>query len=90
MTPAFLVIPLLHYAGRKADSAAVRRSLDAIVIAGAALILETVWPMALDSGVFHGAFPAGIAAAAFALVLMTRLPTAFVIAGAALAGWLAR
>jgi chromate transporter len=90
VTPAFLAIPLLHYAGRKADSVAVRRSLDAMVIAGSALILQVSWPMARDSGVFQGVPAAGIAALAFVLVMWTRVPTALVIAGAALLGWLVR
>jgi len=89
ITPAFLVIPLMRYAGRRADSSAVKRSLDAVVIAGSALILQTAWPMAMDSGVFHGVLPAAIAAAAFALVLLTRVPTALVIAAAAIIGWIA-
>ena len=83
-TPAFLVIPLMHYAGRRADNPAVKRILEAVVIAGSALILETAWPMAVDSGVLHGAVPAAIAAVSFALVLFTRVPTALVIAGAVL------
>jgi chromate transporter len=88
VTPAFLVIPLMLYVGRRADSPALKRSLDAVVIAGSALILQTAWPMALDSGIFHGALPALIAAAAFATVLLTRVPTALVIGAAALLGWL--
>jgi chromate transporter len=86
VTPAFVVIPLMVYLGRRAETPALRRSLDAVVIAGSALILQAAWPMALDSGIFHGVLPALIAAIAFALVLLTRVPTALVIAAAALLG----
>ncbi len=88
VTPAFLVIPLMVYLGRRAETPGLKRSLDAVVIAGSALILQAAWPMALDSGIFHGVLPAVIAAVAFALVLLTRVPTALVIAAAALIGLL--
>lgn len=80
VTPAFLVIPLLRYAGRHAGTPALKRALDAVVISGSALILETAWPMAAESGVLRGMLPAVVAAASFALVLFTRVPTALIIA----------
>jgi chromate transporter len=81
ITPAFFVIPLMRYAGRHIDNPDVRRSLDAVVIAGSALIVQTAWPMAREAGVLQGYLPGGVAAAAFALVAFTRVPTVLVILG---------
>lgn len=86
VTPAFCVIPIMRYAGRHAETPRVRRSLNAVIIAGASLVLQTALPMAHEAGVLTGAFPAAVMAIAFVLVAFTRVPTVLVIAGAAVIG----
>lgn len=84
VTPAFLIIPMLRYAGRNAERPLVRRAVSAVTLAAAGLIISSAVPLARAT--LTGIAPAAIAAASFALMLFTRLDTAWIIAGAATAG----
>jgi chromate transporter len=86
ITPAFFVIPLMRYAGRHVDNPGVRRSLDGVVIAGSALVIQTAMPLAFEAGVTRSVVPAAVAAGAFAAVAFTRIPTVFVILAGAVIG----
>ena len=79
ITPAAFVVPILRFAAKRIHDPRVQSSLDAIVIAGSGLVVSTAFPMAVESGVLRGAFPAAIAAVSFGLVTFTRVPTVAVI-----------
>ncbi len=84
ITPAFVIIPMLRYAGHRAENPRVRGAISGVTLAAAGLIVSSAVPLARDS--VTGAAGAVIAAGAFAVMLFTRIDTAWIIAGAALAG----
>ncbi|MGH7486308.1 MAG: chromate transporter [bacterium] len=84
ITPAFLIIPLIRYLGSRAEKPRVKSAIRAMLLAGAGLLLASTVPLARDAVV--DVFTAGIAAITVALLLLTRLDTVWLIAGAALAG----
>ena len=84
MTPAFLIVPLLRYLGRRAGSPRVRSAIDAVTLAAAGLVAGIAVPM--GRAAVTGWLPAAIAAASFAVLVFTNRDTLWVIAGSALAG----
>lgn len=84
ITPAFAAIGLLRYAGQRAEQPEVRGVVRAVTLAGAGLLLATAIPFARDA--IGTVASAAIAAAAFAALAFTKTDTAWVIAGAAVAG----
>lgn len=86
-TPAFFIIPLLYFFGRRAAAdATVQRSIRAVTLAAAGLLLSATVPLARDA--IQGPWLAGIALASFAVLSFTRVDTMWVVAGAALLGLL--
>jgi chromate transporter len=83
-TPAFLIIPLLRYIGRRADSRRVRGAIDAVTVAAAALVADATIPLARDA--MTGWLPAAIAIGAFVLLIAARLGTFRVMLAAAAVG----
>ena len=86
ITPAFLIVPLLRYVGNSAEHPRVRSTLQAVVVASAGLILSSAKPLALDA--INGLVPLGILFASFVLLVMTKIETVWVIAGAAIFAYL--
>lgn len=86
ITPAFLIVPLLRYVGNSAEHPRVRSTLQAVVVASAGLILSSAKPLALDA--ITGLVPLGILIASFVLLVMTKIETVWVIAGAAIFAYL--
>jgi len=84
VTPAFLVIPLLRYLGRRAENPRLRGLTQAVTVAAAGLILAASVPLARDA--LTGALTAGIAAVSCVLLLATRIDTLWVLLAAALTG----
>lgn len=84
VTPAFLVIPLVHFVGSRADRPRVRSAIRASTVASAGLLAAATLPLA------HGALTNGllvtIAAASFALFALTRIDSLWVILASALTG----
>jgi chromate transporter len=81
LTPALLVIPMLGFAGRKADHPGIRRVLRAIVLASAGISLSATLPLGADA--LHNGFSYAIAAISMVLLICTRVETIWVILGAA-------
>ena len=82
VTPALLILPLLHWLGRHAHTPAVRRVLHAVMLASAGLSLTAVVPMAQDAA--QGVVPLLLIAAAALLFIRYRWDTLWMIlAGAA-------
>jgi chromate transporter len=81
ITPALLIIPLVHYVGRKMEHPRVKAILQAVVIASAGLLLAAAIPLAQDA--LTGPVTIGIAVVSLALLLTTELDTLWIILGAA-------
>ena len=87
LTPAFLIIPILHYLGRRADRPRVKSAIQAVMFATAGLVIEATVPLARDA--LTGWIAVGIAVASFLFLVLTGRATLWVMAGAALVGLLA-
>jgi chromate transporter len=81
ITPAFLILPLLRYVGKRAERPRVKAAIQGLMIAAAALIISATVPLARDS--ITGPVPALLAVAAFGVVAFTRIDTFWVMAAAA-------
>lgn len=86
ITPAFLIIPVLQFLGRRADRPRVKGAIEAVTMAAAGLVLNSTVPMAQDA--IHGWVPALLAVASFVVLARTRVDTIWVILGSALVGLL--
>ena len=84
ITPAFLILPLLRYVGKRAEQPRVKGAIQALTIAAAALIVSTTVPLARDS--ITGPVTMGVAVASFAVIAFTRVDTFWVMAGSAVVG----
>jgi chromate transporter len=87
LAPAFLIIPILHYLGRRAERPRVKSAIQAVTLAAAGLVIEATVPLARDA--LTGWIPVGIAVASFLFLVLTKRDTLWVMAGAALVGLLA-
>jgi chromate transporter len=81
-TPALLIIPLLHLAGKKAEHPRVKSTLQAVVVASAGLLLAAAVPLAQSALI--DPLTIAIAAATIFLMITTKLDTLWLILGAAL------
>jgi chromate transporter len=81
ITPALLMIPLVHFVGRKMDHPRVEAILQAVIIASAGLLLSAAIPLGKEG--LTGPFTIGIATVSFVLLLTTKLDTLWIILGAA-------
>jgi chromate transporter len=83
ITPALVIIPLLHFVGRQLDHPRVKSILQTVIIASAGLLLAAAIP--LGQSAFTDPVTIGIAAVSFVLLLTTKIDTLWIILGAALA-----
>jgi chromate transporter len=84
ITPAFLIIPMLRYLGRRADRPAVKSAIRAVTLAAAGLVVTTTLPLARDA--LTGILAIAIAAGSFLFLVFTGRATIWVILASALAG----
>jgi chromate transporter len=84
ITPAFLVILLIRFIGRRAEHPRVKAAIRAVLLAGAGLLLSASVPLARDA--ITGPLPFVIVAISFLLIGFTRTDTIWVILGAAVMG----
>ncbi len=84
ITPAFLIIPMLRYLGRRADKPRVKSAIQAATVAASGLIISIISGLAGDA--LRTPVHTAIAVVSFIVLATTRLDTLWVIAGAALAG----
>jgi chromate transporter len=87
LAPAFLIIPILHYLGRRAERPRVKGAIQAVTFAAAGLVIEATVPLARDA--LTGWITVGIAVASFLFLVLTGRATLWVITGAALVGLVA-
>ena len=81
ITPALLIIPLIHFVGRKMKHPRVKSILQTILIASAGHLLAAAIPLGRD--VLTGPIT-WVIAVCFVLLLTTKLNTLWMILGAAL------
>jgi chromate transporter len=84
ITPAFLIIVLLRYLGRRAERPDVKSAIQAVTLAAAGLVVNATIPLARDA--ITGPLPIAIAAASFLFLAFTRYATVWLILGGAAAG----
>jgi chromate transporter len=81
ITPALLIIPLVHFAGRKIEHPRVKGVLQSVVIASAGLLLAASIPLARDA--LTDPVTVAIAAVSLVVLLRTELDTLWLILGSA-------
>ncbi len=84
ITPAFLIIPMIRYLGKRAEIRAVKSAIQAVIMAAAGLIGAALVPLAKDA--LTSPLLIGIAVVSFGVLAFTRRDPIWVIAGAALVG----
>ncbi len=83
VTPAFLMVAMLRYLGRRADRPAVKSAIQCVTLAAGGLVIDATIPLARDA--LGGPAPVAIAIASALALAFTRCATVWVILGAALA-----
>lgn len=81
MTPAFLILPVLQYAGSRAGRPEVRGAIECVTLAAAGLVAAAAVPLARDA--ITGPLPAVIAAGSFLFLVLTKKDTLWVILASA-------
>jgi chromate transporter len=84
ITPAFLVLPLIRWLGRRAGHPRVRDAIRGLMLGSAGLLLASSVPLARDANT--GPLSLGIMAAAFLILAFTKLDSMWLMAGAAALG----
>jgi chromate transporter len=80
-TPALLIIPLVHFVGRRMEHPRVKGVLQTVVIASAGLLLAAAIPLGRDA--LTDPLTIVIAVATLVLMLVSEIDTLWIILGAA-------
>jgi chromate transporter len=81
ITPAFLVLPLIHWLGRRASNPRIRDAIRGLLLGSAGLLLASSVPLTRDANT--GPLALAIMIGSFLLLSFTRLDSAWLIVGAA-------
>jgi chromate transporter len=81
ITPALLIIPLVHFVGRRMEHPRVKSILQTVVIASAGLLFAASIPLAKEA--LTDPVAIAIATISLALLFTTKLDTLWIILGAA-------
>lgn len=84
ISPAFLILLILHFFSRYASHPAVRRAIRAILLSAAGLLLSSTIPLGRDA--LTGIVTIAVAIASFVLLAFTKVETLWVIIAAAFLG----
>ncbi len=84
ITPAFVVILLIRFIGRRAEHPRAKAAVRAVILAGAGLLLSASLPLGRDA--LTGPLTASIAGASFFATLSARIDTVWIVTAAALTG----
>lgn len=82
ITPALLIIPLIHFLGRRTEHPRIKSVLQTVVIASAGLLLAAAIPLAQNA--LTDPITIIIAFISLVLLLTTKLDTLWIILGAAI------
>jgi chromate transporter len=88
MTPAFLIVPMMRWIGVRAESPRVKSAIRAVVLASAGLLLSASLPLARDA--ITGPLTLGIVLLSFAVLVLTKVDTVWVVLGGAVMGLIAK
>lgn len=86
ITPAFLILPMLRFLGKRAEHRRVRSVARTVLLAGAGLMAAAAAPLARDA--ITGPLTWAVVLVSFLLIMLTRVDTLWIMLGAALAGFL--
>lgn len=86
ITPAFLIIPMLRFIGKRVEHPRVKSVIRTMVLASAGLLLSAAVPLARDA--VTGVVTVAILILSFAAIAFTRIDSIWVILGSAAAGLL--
>jgi len=81
ITPAFLVLPLMYWAGKRAETPRVKSAIRAVVMASAGLLLSVTLPLARDA--ITGPFSLTLVVASALVLAFTKIDSAWVMLSAA-------
>jgi chromate transporter len=81
ITPALMIIPLVHFVGRKLEHPRVKSVLQTVILASAGLLLAAAIPVAQNA--LTNPITVGIAVVTLVLLLTTKLDALWIILGAA-------
>jgi chromate transporter len=81
ITPALLIIPLVHFVGRKLEHPRVKSVLQTVILASAGLLLAAAIPLAQNA--LTNPITVGIAVVTLVLLLTTKLDALWIILSAA-------
>ncbi len=88
ITPAFLVLPMMYWLGKRADSPRARDAIRGLLLGSAGLLLAASVPLARDA--ITGPLTLAIVVASFLVLSFTRLDSAWLMLGAAAVGLAAK
>jgi len=88
MTPAFLILPMMRLMGARAASPRVKSAIRAVVLASAGLLLSASLPLARDA--ITGWVTCGVVLVSFAILIVTKIDTVWVVLGGAVVGLIAK
>ena len=88
MTPAFLIVPMMRWVGRRAETPRVKSAIRAVILASAGLLLSASVPLARDA--ITGWLTFGIVLTSFAVLVLTKIDTVWVVLAGAVAGLIAK
>jgi chromate transporter len=86
ITPAFLVIPIMRGLGARAETPRVKSAIRGLLLASAGLLASSSVPLVGDA--ITGAVTLLIVLASFAILTFTKVNSAWLMLGAAIAGLL--
>jgi chromate transporter len=86
ITPAFLIIPMLRFIGKRAEHPRVKSMIRMMLLASAGLLISASLPLARDA--VTGAVTLAILVASFLAIAFTRIDSIWIILGSAAAGLL--
>ena len=88
ITPAFLVLPMMHWLGKRADNPRVKGAIRGLLLGSAGLLAAASVPLSLDA--ITGKLSLAIMLASFALLSFTKLESAWLMIAAATVGLVAK
>ncbi|MEP7354693.1 MAG: chromate transporter [Acidobacteriota bacterium] len=89
ITPAFLVIPLMRWLGRRAEIPRVKSAIRGLLLAAAGLLLSAAVPLTADAlaqTALARPYSLVILVLSFGLLTFTKIDSAWLMGGAALVG----
>lgn len=86
ITPAFLIIPMLRFIGKRAEHPRVKSMIRMMLLASAGLLISASLPMARDA--VTGVVTLVILVGSFVAIAFTRIDSIWIILGSAAAGLL--